>query len=204
MNVVDGNRAALVTRAFRAVWLTIAWLALEAGVAGWSAIAAHSLSLLAFSADSGIEMLSAGILIWRLRVEMLNGQKFSERTEHLAARAGGILLFMLALYVIVSAAVSLWSRQGQDFSWSGLAITFAAIPVMYAFARTKTKLADQLGSRALRTDAVESIACCYLAAAVVIGLVVQRSLGAWWVDGVTSLVLVGFLVKEGFEAWEAD
>jgi hypothetical protein len=28
-------------------------------------------------------------------------------------------------------------------------------------------------------------------------------LGAWWIDSVTSLVIVWLLVKEGREAWKA-
>ena len=107
-------------------------------------------------------------------------------------------------YVVIGAIVGLWKHHGQDFSWAGLGVTLTAIPLMYVLARTKTKLAEQLGSRALRTDAVESVACGYLATVVVIGLAAQRLLGAWWIDGVTSLFLAGFLVKEGLEAWEED
>ena len=29
-------------------------------------------------------------------------------------------------------------------------------------------------------------------------------LGAWWIDGVTALALVYFLVKEGREAWQGE
>ena len=63
---------------------------------------------------------------------------------------------------------------------------------------------DALGSRALRADAMESIACGWLSLAVVIGLMAQLMLGAWWVDSVTSLVLVWLLIKEGQEAWKAE
>ena len=38
---------------------------------------------------------------------------------------------------------------------------------------------------------------------VIIGLVAQLLTGQWWIDGVTSLVIVAFLVKEGREAWMA-
>jgi divalent metal cation (Fe/Co/Zn/Cd) transporter len=62
-------------------------------------------------------------------------------------------------------------------------------------------VAKRLGSRALRTDAVEAITCGYLSGVVVVGLLVQLLLGAWWVDGVTSLAIVYFLVKAGREAW---
>jgi len=57
-----------------------------------------------------------------------------------------------------------------------------AIPIMWVLSRRKLRLADMLGSRALRTDAVESIACGWLSFVVVVGLLAQLVLDAWWVD----------------------
>ena len=69
---------------------------IEAVVAIGSGLAAHSLSLIAFGADSLIELASAGVLLWRLHVEMRRGAEFPERVEHQASRIGGALLFVLA------------------------------------------------------------------------------------------------------------
>ncbi|HJU12065.1 MAG TPA: cation transporter [Candidatus Binataceae bacterium] len=79
-------------------------------------------------------------------------------------------------------------------------ITVLTIPVMYGLAKRKMYIADKIGSRALRADAVESIACGYLSV-VVVGLSVQWFLGLWWIDSVTSLAIVVFLIREGREAW---
>ena len=70
--------------------------------------------------------------------------------------------------------------------------------------RRKLQLAEALGSRALRADAVESITCGWLSFVVLIGLLAQLALGAWWVDAATSLVIVWLLIKEGCEAWKGD
>ena len=75
---------------------------------------------------------------------------------------------------------------------------------MYVLSRQKLALAEQLGSRALRADAIESITCGWLSFVVVIGLLAQLALGAWWVDSVASLAIVYFLIKEGREAWTGD
>jgi len=53
-------------------------------------------------------------------------------------------------------------------------------------------------------DAVESIACAYLAGVVMLGLLAQLLAGWWWVDSITSLAIVVFLVKEGWEAWYSE
>ena len=79
----------------------------------------------------------------------------------------------------VSAVASLWQRRGANFSGRSLAIAVAAIPIMWWLARKKLAIAEQLGSRALRADAVEAITCGYLSGVVVIGLLAQFAFGAW-------------------------
>jgi divalent metal cation (Fe/Co/Zn/Cd) transporter len=197
-------RPALIRQAFWLEGATVGWMLIEAAVAIGAGIAAGSLSLVAFGLDSAIELISAVVLIWRLSVELRQGREFSERAEHLAARIGGALLFALAAYVVASAAWSLWMRHGQTFSIPGLAVTVAAIPLMYFLAKRKLKVAEQLGSRAMRADAVESVTCGYLAAVVVVGLLAELLTGFWWVDAVTSLAIVWFLLKEGREAWAGE
>jgi len=204
MVITDPSRADLVRRALWLEWLTVAWMAVEAAVAIGSGIRAGSLSLIAFGADSIIELASAGVLLWRLRVEVQLGDRFSEATERRASKVAGALLFALAAYVVVTAAYGLWRQEGQQFSTPGLIVTALAIPTMYALAKTKIRVADQIGSRALRADAVESITCGYLAVVVLIGLLAQLLVGVWWIDSVTSLALVWFLVKEGREAWQCE
>jgi hypothetical protein len=56
----------------------------------------------------------------------------------------------------------------------------------------------------LRAGAVESITCGWLFFVVLIRLMSQLALGAWWVDSATSLVIVWLLVKEGREAWQGE
>ena len=170
-------------------------MAVEAAVAVASGIAAGSVLLLAFGLDSVIELASAGVLIWRLSVELRRGQAFSGNTERLASRIGGGLLFALATYVVVSAGWSLWTRQGAEFSAPGLVISVLAIPIMRYLAWRKIALAEKLGSCAMRADAMESITCGWLSLVVVVGLIAQAALGAWWVDAVASLAIVWFLLK---------
>ena len=178
---------------------------IEAAVAIGSGVAANSLSLIAFGADSLIELASAGVLLWRLNVEMRQGAEFPEWVEQLASRIGGALLFVLAAYVVASAVYGLWVREGQEFSAPGLVIAVLAIPVMWWLARAKMRVADQIGSLALRADAIESITCGYLSGVVLIGLIAQLlAPGWWWIDSVTSLTIVVLLVKEGREAWKGE
>lgn len=201
--VIDRTREGLVRGAFRLEWVTAAWMLMEAAVALGSGFAAHSLSLIVFGAESLIELASAGVLLWRLNVEMRRGAEFPENVEHRASRIGGVLLFGLAAYAVASAAYALRLGDGQQFSAAGLVLAVLTVPVMWWLAQAKMRVASQIGSRALRADAVESITCGYLSGVVVVGLLIQLLMpGWWWIDGATSLAIVIFLVKEGREAWK--
>ena len=201
----DSVRLNLMRRAFRLEWFTAGWMLIEAAVAIGAGVAARSLSLIAFGADSLIELVSAGVLLWRLNVELRHGGEFPENVEHRASRISAALLFVLAAYVVVNAAYGLWRREGQEFSPPGLILAVLAIPVMWWLARAKMRVAAQIGSRALRADAVESITCGYLSGVVLLGLIVQLLMpGWWWIDSVASLAIVVLLVKEGREAWEGQ
>jgi divalent metal cation (Fe/Co/Zn/Cd) transporter len=199
-----GDRIALIRMAFRLEWLTIGWMSVEAVVALISGLAAGSLVLIAFGLDSVIELISAGVLMWRLLVELRYGRAFSGDAEQLASRIGGALLFVLAAYVVLAAGWHLWTQQGEEFSLPGLILTALAIPIMRYLARHKIDLADKLGSRALRADAMESITCGWLSLVAVVSLTIQALFGFWWIDSVGSLAIVWLLIKEGREAWSGE
>jgi divalent metal cation (Fe/Co/Zn/Cd) transporter len=151
------ERTAVIQQAFWLEYLTLAWMTVEAAVAIASGIAANSLTLVAFGIDSVIELASAGILVWRLTVELRRGQMFAESAERKASRIGGGLLFILAAYVVAGAGWKLWTHQGAEFSLPGLILCVLAVPIMYFLSRHKLTLAETLRSRALKADAVESI-----------------------------------------------
>jgi Co/Zn/Cd efflux system component len=117
------DRLLLIREAFRLEWMTICWMVVEAVVAIGSGIVSGSLVLLAFGLDSIIELISAGVLMWRLSVELRHGHAFSENAERIAGRIGGALLFALATYVVVAAGWNLWTQHHGEFSAPGFIVT---------------------------------------------------------------------------------
>jgi divalent metal cation (Fe/Co/Zn/Cd) transporter len=198
------DRRPLIREAFRLEWLTIGWMVIEAIVATAAGIASGSLVLIAFGLDSVVELISAGVLMWRLTVELRHGHAFSEGAERIASRIGGALLIALAAYVVITAGWNLWTRHTGEFSLPGFIVALLAIPVMRYLARGKIELANQLGSGALRADAMESVTCGWLSAVAVVSLGAQAVVGIWWIDSVGSLAIVWLLVKEGREAWQGE
>src|SRR5260370_27169206 len=117
------DRHALVREAFRLEWITIGWMVIEAVAAIGSGIVSGSLVLLAFGLDSVIELISAGVLMWRLSVELRHGHAVSESAERIAGRIGGALLFALSAHVVVAASWNHWTQHHGSFSPPGFSVT---------------------------------------------------------------------------------
>jgi divalent metal cation (Fe/Co/Zn/Cd) transporter len=61
-----------------------------------------------------------------------------------------------------------------------------------------------LGSRALRAEAKETLACSYLSFTLLVGLVLNAVAGWWWADPAAALLMVPWLIHEGREALEDE
>ena len=189
------DRAMMVQRAFWLEYLTIAWMIIEAAVAIGSGIAAESLALLAFGIDSLIELASAGVLVWRLTVELRHGQAFARRRERPLVSAAPCCLHSLPMSSRAPAG-----NYGRNKAPSSRCR--ASPSVCSPFRSCTTCHAASFRSPML--SAVESITCGWLAFVVVGALVAQLLVGAWWVDPLASLGIVWFLIREGREAWEGE
>jgi Cation efflux family len=186
-------------------YITLGWMTIEGATSlllGW---ASKSLLLEAFGIDSVIELFSASVLLWRLRVEA-SGIAAPERVdvvERRAARLVGCSLYALVGYVVLNSGYGLLiAKRITDTHQSVWGILIGAVAKigMPILAGYKLKVAARLNSRALRADAVESITCGYLSIVLMIGLAATRLLGWWWLDSVAALALIPFLIKEAREA----
>ena len=189
--------------ALRLEGLTLVWMVIEASVSIGAGVMAHSVLLLAFGVDSIIELASAGMLYYRLSKEAHAAQSDLANTEALekkASRISGWLLYALALYVVLQSGYGLLHRHTSDTSFLGLAVAVVAALGMPVLAKAKLRIADTIGSKALRADAMETFTCGFLSWVLLGGLGANALLHWWWLDSVGALVLVPFLIKEGKEA----
>jgi divalent metal cation (Fe/Co/Zn/Cd) transporter len=184
--------------------LTIAWMIVEAVVAIGSGVAAHSLALTAFGFDSFIELFSSAVVLRRL-IERSSEEERGSTTpgERRASRLVGLALYLLIAYILVAAILGLILRVRPESSSVGVGLMVASIFVMTLLWRWRLKLADRLGSPALRGDAACSVVCLYLAAATLIGLGLNGLLGYWWADPLAGLALIWWIRGEAREAVEA-
>jgi divalent metal cation (Fe/Co/Zn/Cd) transporter len=195
-------RLSWVRKAMTLEYFSLAWVIAEGALSVWAGIAAHSLSLEVFGLDSLIELISAGVVLWRLRVEVADSS--SERGKHAERRAAYVVagcLLALALYIVVGVTQSLATRQAPRPGPLGFVVSVAAIMVMSWLWRQKRHLGEALRSEALEEDGVGNLACGWMALILLVGLLLQRQ-GLWWADPLASVVLGAFIAREGLEAWD--
>src|SRR5947199_7935144 len=207
-NLVEGetkrftaSRADAVRLALLLTYIALGWMTIEGAASlllGW---ASKSLLLEAFGIDSVIELFSATVLLWRLRVEA-TGTVTSEHVnlvERRAARLVGYSLYVLVAYIELNSGYGLFIAKRitdtYESVWGILsgAVAKVGMPILAGY---KLKVAARLNSRALRADAVESITCGYLSIVLMIGLAATRLLDWWWLDSVAALALIPFIIKE--------
>jgi divalent metal cation (Fe/Co/Zn/Cd) transporter len=177
--------------------ITLTWMVMEAALSLYAARAARSPVLLAFGSDSLVELLSASVVL------MAFLPRFSlskERAAHLA----GVLLFVLAGVVSVTAVFSLVRGGEPQASRLGMGVTIAALIIMPILAGWKRRVAHSLNSRALAADAVQSATCAYLAALTLGGLVLNAVFHLRWVDSTAALFALPILCIEGRRALRGE
>lgn len=198
---VGGTRARQVALG---VWIesaSLLWMVIEAGVAISVGLAVRSVSLQGFGIDSVIELVSGGVLLWRLLVER-HGRSAEkvERAERSAAWIAAIGLLALAAYIVGDSILSfIWQSRPESSPW-GIALAIAAAVIMPVLWQSKLRIAKRIGSAALKADAVCSVTCAYMSFTLLIGLLLNALLGWWWADSLAALALVYFIVREGLEA----
>jgi len=193
------SRADLVRRATVLAVVTLGWNVIEAAVALAAALVAGSRALAAFGVDSIVESASAMVIMWRMRVERRDARRRDE-VERRAVRLIGWAFVVLGAVVAVEAVRSLLVRDEPDASRLGIAVTALSLVVMPVLARSKQRLARQMGDPSVAADAAQTWACTALSAVVLGGLLLNEVVGWWWADPAAALLVVGFLLREGREA----
>jgi len=191
-------RAARRARALS--WFSLAWMTGEGALGLAAGVAAGSISLLGWALGSIIEGLASIIVIWRFT----GSRTLSEGAERHAQRAVALSFFLLAPYLVVESLRDLVGGHDVTSSVLGLVVTAASLVVMPLLGRAKQRLGARLGSEATSGEGLQNLMCAAQAAAVLVGLAASATLGWSWLDPAVGLLLAGWAVNEGVEAWRGD
>lgn len=196
----DKTRRVWARRARLLILATLGYNLIEAGVAVAAGVAAGSIALLGFGLDSGIEIAAGATAFWRIREELEGTSGPGDRAETLARQMIGATFLLLAAYIAYEVVVALARAERPDTSLIGILLAGVSILVMPLLARGKLRAAAVLGSRALRAEAHETLACAYLSLTLLVGLLLNAVAGWWWADPVAAALMVPWLIREGWEA----
>jgi divalent metal cation (Fe/Co/Zn/Cd) transporter len=193
-------RLRLARRARLLSWLSLAWMTVEGTVAILAGLAAGSVALIGFGLDSAIEGFASVVIVWRFT----GARVFSAAAETRAQKLVAVQFFVLAPYVGVESVRALVDGERPDETLIGIMLALGSVVFMPVLGIAKQRLADQLGSAATKGEGRQNMLCAYLAGALLIGLLGNALLGAWWLDPVVGLLIASVAVKEGREAWRGE
>jgi divalent metal cation (Fe/Co/Zn/Cd) transporter len=189
-----GRRAQLLAAA------SVSYNVLEAVIAITAGIVAGSIALVGFGLDSAIEGVASVVIIWRFTGHRM----FSGAAERRAQQLVAIQFFLLAPYVAYESIGALLAGDRPETSWVGIGLATGSVILMPLLGIAKQRLANQLGSAATAGEGRQNMLCAYLAGALLVGLLGNALVGAWWLDPLVGLLIVGVAVKEGVEAWRGE
>jgi len=198
-----GRKEKLHRRGLWLEWFTVAWNVVEAVVAIGVGLAVGSVALVGFGVDSGIEVISAVALLWRL---LKAGPHASVPEESAAERKALYLVaatfFLLALYILYEAVGALISGEGPESSTVALILSAVSLVIMPVLAYLKGRTGREMGSRALVADSVETWVCAYLSVALLTAVGLNAAFGWWWADPLGALAMLPVILWQGWETLE--
>lgn len=182
--------------------MTLGWLVVELVLAMAAGLAAHSIALTAFGADSAVEVVTAAVVLAQLSRGAAAVGSDSAGARR-ASRAVGFGLYAVAGYIVVASVYALARGIHPEATSFGVGVAVLSVAVMTVLWRWRLALSDRLHSSALRADAACSAVCVYMGLTMLAGLALNRAFGWWWADPVAGLGMIWWIQAEAREALEA-
>ncbi|MFJ3213472.1 cation transporter [Streptomyces flaveolus] len=195
------RREVLARRIRLLVAATITYNVIEAVVAITAGTLASSTALIGFGLDSVIEVSSAAAVAWQFSAAEHAVREAREKT---ALRIIAVSFFALAAYVTVDAIRALVGSGEAERSIPGVVIAALSLVIMPFLSAAQRRAGREIGSASAVADSKQTLLCTYLSAVLLVGLVLNATLGWSWADPLAALVIAGIAVKEGREAWRGD
>jgi len=183
-------------------YFTVGYNVLEGIASIFAGLFAGSIALVGFGSDSFVESLSGGVMIWRFRKHGKITEEEEEKVELKATRLIAYTFFILGFYVLYESVKKLCFHEIQGPSLLGIIIAIVSIIVMPVLFYMKYQTGKSVNSKSLVADSKQTLACTFMSVALLIGLGLNYLYGLWWADPVVGLIIVVFLIKEGYTTFK--
>lgn len=192
------DRARLGRRAQLLAGASVAYNGIKAVIAITAGLVAGSVALVGFGLDSIVEVSSGLIILWQFR------HALPESREKQALRLMALSFFALAAYVTFESVRALLGDHDPDPSPVGIALATASLGIMPFLSWAQRRTGRALGSHAVVADSTQTLLCTYLSAVLLVGLVLNATLGWSWADPIAGLVIAAVAIREGRDAWRGE
>jgi divalent metal cation (Fe/Co/Zn/Cd) transporter len=200
-SLTDHRQTQLVRRVRWLVAATISYNVIEAGVAITAGVAASSTALIGFGMDSVIEVSSAAAVTWQFTARDYATREARERR---ALRIIAVSFFALAAYVTFDSTRVFIGATTPEESVPGIVLAALSLLIMPVLSLSQRRTGRELGSASAVADSKQTLICTYLSAVLLVGLVLNTTLGWTWADPAVALLIAALALKEGAEAWRGD
>ena len=185
-------------------YFTVGYNVLEGIVSIFAGLLAGSIALIGFGLDSFVESSSGSIMIWRFRKHGKISEEEEEKVEKKAIRFIAYTFLILGAYVLYESVKKLYFHEIPDPSLLGIIIAIVSIIVMPVLFYMKYQTGKSINSRSLVADSKQTLTCVFLSVALLIGLGLNYLYGLWQADPIVGLVIVIFLIKEGYSTLKEE
>ena len=193
--VSDADRRRLGRRAQRLAAASVGYNLVEAVVALSAGAIAGSIALIGFGLDSVVEVSSGLVILWQFR------HRLPQSRERQAQRIIALSFFALAAYVGFESIRALIAGVGADASPVGVGLAIASLSLMPFLSFAQKRTGRALGSAAVVADGSQTALCASLSAVLLVGLLLNATLGWSWADPVAALVIAAIAAREGVQTW---
>ena len=187
------RKRSLVRRGLWLEYATLGWNVVGSVVVLAAAVLARSVALAGFGLDSLIEIVASLVVVWQLK-------GVAHAREGRALRIIGVAFLLLAAYIAAQSSYVLATGFRPHHSLAGIVWLALTVAAMFALGWGKGRTGRTLGNRVLETEARVTLVDGCLAAAVLFGLVLNATLGWWWADPLSGLVIVFYGARAGWAA----
>lgn len=193
----EAARRSLLRRGFALEYATLVWNVVGIVILASAAITAKSVALAGFGLDSLIEIGASLVVIWEL-----SGTGEARRRK--ALRIIGTAFGALGMYLTVQSTMVLVAGFHPEPSPLGIAWTTITAATMFALAAGKARTGAALSNPVLTTEGRVTLIDGLLAAAVLLGLLLNGIAGWWWADPLAGYVLGFYALREVKEIFFSD
>lgn len=185
------SETVLLRRGVRLERITMSWNLVGIVILAFAALSAHSVALAGFGLDSLIEIGASTVVLWEL--SDADGAR-----QRRALRIIGFSFVALSAYIAVVSTVVLTTNYHASHSLVGIVWTGVTAGVMFALAADKSRTGIALNNPVLKSEGRVTFVDGLLATAVLVGLVLNATLGAWWADPLAGYVIVFYGFREAY------